>query len=64
MLTAGRGGWDELPYREAAAGGVVPTVLPPVWPRSACQALKTTSGTCGCGVKQTQENTRTPLSLV
>lgn len=57
------GGSDELSNREDTAGGVVPSVLLYV-SRSACQALKTTSGTCGCGVKQTQENTGTPLSLV
>lgn len=46
----------------AGRGAQMPSLL--YVPRSACQALKTTSGTCGCGVKQTQENRRTLLSPV
>ncbi|TWW69888.1 hypothetical protein D4764_18G0006940 [Takifugu flavidus] len=44
------GGLDELPDREGTAGGGR-VHCPP-----SCMGLKTTSGTCGCGVKQTQRD--------
>lgn len=50
--------------RGCVRGGLCPLSSFLSVPRSMCQALEMTSATRGCGATQTQENTRTPLSLV